>query len=363
MFRNISVAMLAAFVVAGCSGSPAGPGPSGSTPGAGGAGAVIAGTVNLATGTNKSIHAMNGTPAAGLTIAVTGTSLSTTANAVGYFQLQNVPAGKVRLTFQQGAVNAATELPDVKTQELVEIQVEVSGTSATVVNESRATSKVSLCHATGNGTYHEVTISTDAEATHRAHGDAKVGEPVPGATTKTFDTNCQAAGPSIEIRKLTNGEDANDAPGPRILVGTTVVWEYVVTNTGTVTLSNVLVSDDRGVSVTCPSTTVNAGQSITCTGSGTATIGQYRNVGTVSGRSSTGVTVSDTDASHYFGEEPSVSEGPKIEICHRTGNGSYHLISVAVSAEPAHRAHGDGQIGQAVPNQAGKVFGVGCAVR
>jgi hypothetical protein len=50
-------------------------------------------------------------------------------------------------------------------------------------------------------------------------------------------------------------------------------------------------------------------------------------------------------------------------LCHRTGNGSYHLIEVSTSAEPAHRAHGDGKIGEAVPGSAGKVFAVGCVVR
>ena len=107
MFRYISVTMLAALLAAGCSGSPASPSESG--PNA--PGATIAGTVNLTTGTNKSIHAMNGTPAAGLVITVAGTSLSTTSNASGYFQLESVPAGMVRLTFQQGPVNASTEVP------------------------------------------------------------------------------------------------------------------------------------------------------------------------------------------------------------------------------------------------------------
>jgi hypothetical protein len=366
MSRYILVAMLAATLIAGCSGNPAspgGPGPSGSGPNA--AGATIAGTVNLTSSANKSVHAMSGAPAAGLVITVAGTSLSTTSNTAGYFQLQDVPTGKVRLTFQQGSVNASTEVPDVKAQELVELQVEVSGNTATVVSDARAASKVSLCHRTGNGSYHEITISTDAESAHRAHGDGKVGEAVPGDTTRTFDATCQVTGPSVRIRKLTNGDDANDAPGPKILVGAPVTWEYIVTNTGTVSLSSLQVTDDRGVSVTCPSTTVTVGQSMTCMGSGTATAGQYRNEGTVSARSPAGVLVTDKDLSHYFGEAPGTgtTEGPKVELCHRTGNGSYHLLSVSVSAEPAHRAHGDGKIGEAVPTQAGKVFGSNCSVQ
>jgi len=33
--------------------------------------------------------------------------------------------------------------------------------------------------------------------------------------------------------------------------------------------------------------------------------------------------------------------GEKVDICHRTGNGSSHVINVSVNAVPAHLAHGD----------------------
>jgi hypothetical protein len=122
------------------------------------------------------------------------------------------------------------------------------------------------------------------------------------------------------------------------------------------------VSDDRGVSVSCPSTALAVGATMTCTGSGFAALGQYRNVGTVNA-GSTGGSVSDSDASHYLGVSPTDDGGPKVDLCHRTGNGSYHQISVSVNAEPAHRAHGDGKIGEPVPGQAGRVFGPGCSVR
>ena len=101
---------------------------------------------------------------------------------------------------------------------------------------------------------------------------------------------------------------------------------------------------------------------MTCSGSGLATLGQYRNVGTVTA-TWTGGTVTDSDPSHYLGVGPAPEEaGPKVQLCHRTGNGSYHLIEVSINAEPAHRAHGDAKIGEAVPGNAGKVFGAGCSV-
>jgi uncharacterized repeat protein (TIGR01451 family) len=48
-------------------------------------------------------------------------------------------------------------------------------------------------------------------------------------------------------------------------------------------------------------------------------------------------------------------------ICHKTGDGTYQSISVNPSAEAAHRAHGDGQVGEPVPGMGGMVFGEGCA--
>jgi hypothetical protein len=60
---------------------------------------------------------------------------------------------------------------------------------------------------------------------------------------------------------------------------------------------------------------------------------------------------------------PDDEEGPKVQLCHRTGAGFYVLIEVSVNAEPAHRAHGDGKVCDAVPGNAGKVFGPGCQVQ
>jgi hypothetical protein len=51
-----------------------------------------------------------------------------------------------------------------------------------------------------------------------------------------------------------------------------------------------------------------------------------------------------------------------VRLCHRTGNGRYQPIEISINAEPAHRAHGDGKIGEAVPGVTGKVFGAGCSV-
>jgi hypothetical protein len=67
-----------------------------------------------------------------------------------------------------------------------------------------------------------------------------------------------------------------------------------------------------------------------------------------------------SDASYYFGGDAGER---KVQLCHHTGNGSYHLIEVSVSAEPAHRAHGDGAPGERVPGSPSLVFTASCGVR
>jgi hypothetical protein len=353
---------------AACGGGPTGPSGSDAT--------TIAGMVNLnatasaATSGPMSVN-REATPspatASGLTVTVVGTDLTASVESSGYFQLAGVPSGTVSLQFTGAVVNATVKLSNVGRESLIEIRVQVTGTSAVIVDEVRSDSKTSLCHRTDSGSYHLIDVSRNAEPSHRAHGDAKVGDPVPGQPTMVFDRSCRAVGPSVQIVKSTNGQDANEAPGPTIAVGSPVAWTYVVTNTGAMPLTNIAVRDDRNVTVTCPGTTLAVGRSMTCTGTGVATAGQYRNVGTVTA-SADGVRVTDTDASHYFGGQAPVvpgtgtNNGAMVQLCHRTGTGRYQPIEVSINAEAAHRGHGDGKIGEAVPGTPGKVFGAGCNV-
>jgi uncharacterized repeat protein (TIGR01451 family) len=111
--------------------------------------------------------------------------------------------------------------------------------------------------------------------------------------------------PSIDIEKSTNGIDADTAPGPTVVIGDTVIWAYEVTNTSEVALTNVVVVDDQGVTVTCPKTTLAVAEMMTCTAGGTATAGQYANLGTVTAdfvAPSGTVQVTDDDPSHYIGK-------------------------------------------------------------
>ncbi|MCP3938920.1 MAG: hypothetical protein GY708_26535 [Actinomycetia bacterium] len=118
--------------------------------------------------------------------------------------------------------------------------------------------------------------------------------------------------PSIDIEKATNGEDADTETGPEILVGEEVTWEYLVTNTGEVDLTDVSVIDDQGVTVICPGSALAVGESMTCTASGVAVEGQYANIGTAVGTDPGDNEVSDEDPSHYFGVLPATLSGMKF---------------------------------------------------
>lgn len=111
---------------------------------------------------------------------------------------------------------------------------------------------------------------------------------------------CDAAGVCV---------DADSAPGPTLAVGSAVSWEYAVTNTGGVPLSNIVVSDSEDVgTITCPATSLpaagNPGDSMTCTAAGLVVVGQYSNIGSASGTADDGSerTAFDSDPSHYFAQ-------------------------------------------------------------
>ena len=89
---------------------------------------------------------------------------------------------------------------------------------------------------------------------HRLHAAGR-----PGASDDD-PSNYFGASPGILLEKSTNGVDADDAPGVLIPVGQPVEWTYTVANTGNDDLTGVSVTDDKGVTVTCPATTLADGR-------------------------------------------------------------------------------------------------------
>ena len=109
------------------------------------------------------------------------------------------------------------------------------------------------------------------------------------------------AHPAIDIEKLVQDEDADAPTGPVVAVGVPVIFKFVVTNTGDVPLSNIVVSDDVYGAITMPKNTLAPGESMTGTATATATAGQHANLATVTGQYEA-ETVRDTDPAHYWGD-------------------------------------------------------------
>ncbi|MBU4234741.1 MAG: DUF11 domain-containing protein [Proteobacteria bacterium] len=161
-------------------------------------------------------------------------------------------------------------------------------------------------------------LAAGAFATCTASGSSAIGQysntgsvtgtpPTGPSVTDTDPSHYFGSSSQIDLEKHTNGQDADTAIGPYLIAGSTVNWTYIVTNTGNTTINGVTVTDDKGVAVSCPTTILAAGASMTCTASATAIAGQYANIGTVVGTSLSGTNVTDSDPSHYFGSAPAIN--------------------------------------------------------
>ncbi|UNC91197.1 ice-binding family protein [Candidatus Contubernalis alkaliaceticus] len=124
--------------------------------------------------------------------------------------------------------------------------------------------------------------------------------------------------PAISVKKYVSVDggdtwhDAQSAPGPSVEVGSEVLFKFVVTNTGNVTLTDITLSDDvyghlSDAALTDP---LPVGGDFEYILEETAKEGQHQNTATATGDHE-GVTYSDTDAAHYWGY---VSDAPAISV-------------------------------------------------
>ncbi|WP_196777744.1 SdrD B-like domain-containing protein, partial [Lentzea aerocolonigenes] len=177
-------------------------------------------------------------------------------------------------------------------------------------------------------------VDSDADATVAgpAYGRTEVITLDQGEVDRTWDMGLVQA--QIDIEKYVTGgsavrDDADNPPGPTVPNGSAVTWTYVVTNTGQLPLTNVVVTDDKGVTITCPNqpSVLAPGASFECTASGTAVPGLYRNVGDVVGDvvdgsgQPTSDEVRDSDAAHYTGVDPSTGSVGDFVWADTNGNG------------------------------------------
>lgn len=149
--------------------------------------------------------------------------------------------------------------------------------------------------------------------------------PTGGNQVSAFDTAVVFIDPplaiSLSLVKLTNGAD-----GGNIIVGTPITWTYDVTNTGDDTLTDIIVIDDQGVSVSCPETTLAPAATMQCSASGSAIGGLYSNLGTVTGSRGTETATAEDD-SFYFGANPQItmSKTPKTQTVEVGGPATFTI--------------------------------------
>ncbi|MBT1074691.1 SdrD B-like domain-containing protein, partial [Geobacter grbiciae] len=162
-----------------------------------------------------------------------------------------------------------------------------------------------------------------------------------GENDMTWDAGMFKVAPDLMIKKYTNGDDADLPTGPKVLVGSTVTWTYVVTNTGNVGLTNVKVTDDK-VGPICTIASLAVGSSQTCTKTGIAIEGQYANTGCAEAGfcSQVGcVQITKCDPSHYFGVKPSIdirkqAEGPDSRTFPAGSNVDFLIVVTNTSDVP-----------------------------
>ena len=169
----------------------------------------------------------------------------------------------------------------------------------------------------------------------------------------------------IQLVKSTNGQDADTTPGPSIAVGGTATFTYVVTNTGTVPLATVTVTDDNGTSgdtsddfaPTLQSGDTNSNglldttETWTYQATRTVTAGQYTNVGSVTanpvdsqGSDIAGtVNATDTNPSNHFGFIAGI-DLQKLTNGIDTGTGSGPSLSVGSTATFTYNVTNTGNI-------------------
>jgi hypothetical protein len=141
-FKTLFVCVALSAAVAGCnSANPAEPS-SASTATVNGSIVPAGGSSSAATaGVNSgSISAASTTPP-GLLVSVAGTAISASVDAAGKFQLKNVPPGLADLRFSAPGLALAAGLSDLKGGDVVEIQVSLTTSDATIESDRRSNGK------------------------------------------------------------------------------------------------------------------------------------------------------------------------------------------------------------------------------
>ena len=234
--------------------------------------------------------------------------------------------GDVRWTYVVTNTGNAPLTDVTVTDDVVDAgDIDCDGTGSNIVAGPLDPDESFTCVATGAAVLGQYANMGTVIATAPPTTDV-AGRTVPGGVVTDEDpSHYFGIDPDVDIEKATNGQDADQPTGPTVAVGGEVRWTYVVTNNGTVPLTDLAVTDDMvdAADIDCGGTGGNLiegplapGASFTCEAIGDAVAGQYANLGSVTavgpaatdvdGEPVEGRVVADDDPSHYFGVAPAV---------------------------------------------------------
>jgi hypothetical protein len=124
----------------------------------------------------------------------------------------------------------------------------------------------------------------------------------------------------IDIELLVNGQDADELPGPTLIIGwwspwlQVLTWTFIVSNTGVVPLSNMKVISKVPDYLECSASLLAPGASMICQAWTRIVSGANVNFGKAEAASPCGLAVSDQDLAHYFGDPARLGLGLKVLI-------------------------------------------------
>lgn len=105
---------------------------------------------------------------------------------------------RVNNTWRQLLTCCTIILLTISCENLTEVNQDLNMQSETTDVKSSRT-MVEICHVNGRGDYRKITIAEAAYEAHIAHGDAAIGDAVPGLDGFIFGDNCEIEEEESEI--------------------------------------------------------------------------------------------------------------------------------------------------------------------
>jgi uncharacterized repeat protein (TIGR01451 family) len=229
-------------------------------------------------------------------------------------------------------------LEKVKIDSLVDSDFDLATYCSDAVGTELAHNETYTCTFTAfvSGDFESGVAHVNTATVTASDNDGNSDEASDDATVTFTDITAQ-----IDVEKLVKVSggsfiDADHPTGPFATEGSAVEFKFVVTNTGTATLTNIALTDSDFALGTCTiPASLAPGASFECVISVTAMMGQHTDTATASGSFTDGAgnveSDSDTDDANYYGmdrHQPSISINSlsiNINSTRTTVNGQFNI--------------------------------------